>query len=405
MLAGMSVVTNRPASYAEVLANPTFRVLFGSRTVAIAADTLRIVALSVLVYGITGSPLLAAITFGIGFLPQVIGSSLFGALSDRLPPRGLIVAGYTLECCGALAIGLLPLPVWASLTLVGAIACLTPVFGSASARLTADVLPGDAYVLARSLTNMASSAAQLAGLAIGGLAVGAVGPQHALLICAACHLAAALTVHFGLSRFPAPAAKTGSLVRESWTGNRRLLADPWVRTLLLAHWLPSGIAVGAEGLIIPYAAQRGFPPGVSGLLLACLPVGMLVGSLLVGRFVRPTMRERLVPALVALCGVPLIFLVFSPSPLVMGILLVVSALGFSHSLGLQAPFRDAVDPAVRGQAFGLLTTGLMTAQGIGPGVFGVLAEFVPTSVAMSLSGVAVVFAAFWLWPALRSVPR
>jgi predicted MFS family arabinose efflux permease len=252
---------------------------------------------------------------------------------------------------------------------------------------------------------MASSAAQLVGLAIGGLAVGAIGPQHALLVCAACHLFAAVTVYFGLGRFPAPVAKTGALLRESWTGNLRLLADPWVRTLLLANWLPSGIAVGAESLIIPYAAQRGFPPGASGFLLACLPVGMLLGNLLVGRFVRPSLRERLVPALVALCGAPLIFLVFSPSPLVMSILLVVSALGFSHALGLQAPFRDAVDPGVRGQAFGLLTTGLMTAQGIGPGVFGLLAEFVPTAVAMSLSGVAVVFAAFWLWPALRSVPR
>ncbi|WP_163511767.1 MFS transporter [Fodinicola acaciae] len=401
----MSVTTDRPASYAEVLANPTFRVLFGSRTLAIAADTLRIVALSVLVYGVTGSPLLAAVTYGIGFLPQVIGSSLFGALSDRLPPRGLIVAGYALECGGAIALGLLPMPVWASLTLVGAIACLTPIFGSASARLTADVLPGDAYVLARSLTNMASSVAQLAGLAIGGLTVGAIGGRHALLVCAGCHLFAAITVYFGLSRFPAPAPKSGSLMRESWGGNLRLLADPWVRTLLLAHWLPSGIAVGAEGLIIPYAAQRGFPPGAAGVLLACLPVGMLVGNLLVGRFVRPRLRERLVPALVALCGAPLIFLIFSPSPLIMGILLVVSALGFSHALGLQARFRDAVDPAVRGQAFGLLTTGMMTAQGVGPGVFGAVAEIVPTSVAMALSGTAVVFAAFWLWPALRSVPR
>jgi predicted MFS family arabinose efflux permease len=178
-----------------------------------------------------------------------------------------------------------------------------------------------------------------------------------------------------------------------------------VRTLLLAHWLPSGIAVGAEGLIIPYAAQHGFPAGSSGFLLACLPVGMLIGNLAVGRFVRPSRRERLVPALVALCGTPLIFLVFSPSPLVMGLLLMVSALGFSHALGLQARFRDAVDPAVRGQAFGLMTTGMMTAQGVGPGVFGLLAEFVPTSIAMTLSGVAVVFAAFWLWPALRTIPR
>ncbi|WP_279582125.1 MFS transporter [Fodinicola feengrottensis] len=127
-------VLDRPATYREVLSSSTFRVLFGSRSLAIAADTLRIVALSVLVYGITGSPLLGAITFGIGFLPQVIGSSLIGSLADRLPPRGLIVAGYAVECGSALALALAGLPVWASLLLVGVIACLTPVFGSASSR-------------------------------------------------------------------------------------------------------------------------------------------------------------------------------------------------------------------------------------------------------------------------------
>ena len=56
------------ATYGEVFADPIFRVLFVTRSVAIAADTLRILALSVLVYAATGSPLWTAVTFGIVLL-------------------------------------------------------------------------------------------------------------------------------------------------------------------------------------------------------------------------------------------------------------------------------------------------------------------------------------------------
>ena len=48
-------------TYREVFAEPVFRTLFLTRTLAITADTLRIVALSVLVFTTTGSTLAAAI--------------------------------------------------------------------------------------------------------------------------------------------------------------------------------------------------------------------------------------------------------------------------------------------------------------------------------------------------------
>src|SRR5581483_7663722 len=86
----MATTAQQRASYREVLANPRFRVLIGSRLLAIAADTLRTVALSVLVFATTNSPLLAALTYGIAFLPQALGGVLLGALADRVRPRELI---------------------------------------------------------------------------------------------------------------------------------------------------------------------------------------------------------------------------------------------------------------------------------------------------------------------------
>lgn len=382
-------VTEARATYRDAFAVRPFTVLFASRSLAIAADTLRIVALSVLVYTATGSAWLSAVTFGIGFLPQVIGGLLLGSLADRLRPRPLIVAGYLAECATALALALLPLPTWLALVLVAAVAAGTPVFNAASSRLVAEVLTGDAYVLGRSLTTMSSAAAQVLGLAAGGVAVAALGAQKALLVTAGCHLVAALVVRSGLPDFPSvPGA--GGVVRQSWSTNARLLADAWIRRLLLVQWLPCAFVVGAEALLVAYAADRGFPPATVGLLLAASPTGMLVGQVVVGRFVRPATRTRLVAPLILVLGLPPVAFAVNPPLAACGLLMLVSGAGFAYSLGLQRAFLDAVPEVSRGQAFGLLTTGLMTLQGLGPVLFGAVAQLGSVRWAIVAAGAATV---------------
>src|SRR3954471_15005281 len=105
-------------TYTAVLRDRTFRVLFGTRTLSILADTLRIVALSLLVFAATDSAALAALAYGIGFLPQLFGAASLGALADRVRPRRLIVAGYLTEAAAAALLAAAPLPVWAALLVV-----------------------------------------------------------------------------------------------------------------------------------------------------------------------------------------------------------------------------------------------------------------------------------------------
>ncbi|MCZ4097733.1 MFS transporter [Streptomyces sp. So13.3] len=386
----------RRTTYREVLADQRFRLLFVTRTVTITADALRILTLSVLIFATTGSPLMGALTFGIGFLPQLAGSMLLGSLADRVRPRRLIAAGYLLEFAAAVAMALAHLPVVFILLLVAVVAFLTPVFQGASNRLVADTLTGDAYVLGRSLSSMSSSGAQLLGLAGGGIAVTFLGSRHALLLSAGAYLVASVAVRLRLPDLPAPdkgsgsgsRSGSGSLVRHSWSGNRALFANPRVRKLLLAQWLPSAFAASAESLVVPFAGWRGFPDGTAGFLLACLPVGMLLGNLVVGRFVLPATRERLVAVLVAVIGLPLAGFAFGPPWPVCAVLLLVTGTGFAYSLGLQRSFLDALPEDSRGQAFGLLSSGMMTVQGVGPAVFGAAAEVVSVGAAISLAGIA-----------------
>jgi predicted MFS family arabinose efflux permease len=352
------------ATFSQVLAVPVYRTVFLTRAIAIGADTLRTVALSVLVFTATGSALLGALAFGVSFLPQVVGGLVIGALPDLIRPRPLIVTGYALEAAGATLLAIGGMPVWASLLLVAGIGCLGPVFNGTAGRLTADVLSGDAFVVGRSLFQMVASAAQVVGLAGGGLAVALVGPHTALLITAGCHVVAAVWARLALPDLPAPGRQSErSLVRQSFHGARELLVDPLVRRLLLATWLPPAFAMGAESMLIPYAALQGFPDGTAGLVLACVPVGMFVGNLVVTRALAPAARERAVPWLVMLGGLPLAGFAFDTTVPVAAVLMVCVGAGAAFSVGLQGRFRDALPEAARGQAFGLLSTGLMTLQG------------------------------------------
>jgi predicted MFS family arabinose efflux permease len=394
-------VTER-ATFGQVFAVPVYRTVFLTRALAIGADTLRTVALSVLVFAATGSALLGAMTFGVSFLPQVVGGLVIGALPDLIRPRLLIVTGYSLEAAGATLLAVGGLPVWASLLLVAGIGCLAPVFNGTAGRLTAEVLSGDAFVVGRSLFQLAASAAQIIGLAGGGIAVATVGPHTALLVTAGCHLVAAVWARLALPDLPAPGRQSErSLVRQSWLGARELFAARAIRRLLLANWLPAALVVGAESLLIPYAALRDFPDGSAGLILACVPVGMFLGNLVVTRALAPRTRERAVGPLAVLLGLPLVPFAFDIGPVVAGALMVLVGTGFAYGIGLQGRFRDALPDDARGQAFGLLSTGLMTLQGVGPLLFGVLTEVMPVGAAMAVAGVATIGVAGWLGVTLR----
>jgi predicted MFS family arabinose efflux permease len=406
--AGRMTVTAPPArqaTYRQVLAEPQFRLLFLTRSLAIGADTLRTVALSMLIFAATGSPLLAAVTYGIAFLPQAIGGTLLGALADRARPRPLIVAGYCLEAGTAAALALARLPAGASLALVAAIATLTPVFAGATSRLIAETLSGDAYVLGRSLANIAAAAAQLLGLAAGGATVAALGARDALLVTAACHLAAAAAIRAWLPGLPAaplpPGRPQEPVLKQSWSVSGQLITDPAVRVLLLAACLPPAFLTGAESLIVPYAAEHHFAAGAPGLLLACVPVGMIAGDFAAGRLLRPATRERLVIPLMMVAGLPLLAFAAGPSLPATAGLLIVTGIGPAYLLGIQRRFLDAVPAAVLGQAFSLLSTALMTFQGVGPVLFGVVTLVTPPGRAMALAGLATIVTALSLLPAFR----
>ncbi|MGH3262494.1 MAG: MFS transporter, partial [Trebonia sp.] len=81
----MSSSTARRPSFREVFAQQEFRALWAAQVLSMGGDRLALVALTLLVYARSKSPLLAAITFAAGFVPYLFGGMFLSGLADRLP--------------------------------------------------------------------------------------------------------------------------------------------------------------------------------------------------------------------------------------------------------------------------------------------------------------------------------
>jgi MFS family permease len=421
---GMTTTAAVPAprtTYRSVFAVGQFRVLCASMFLYVLGFEFEILGLSVVVYAQTRSAFLAALAFAMGFGPQAIGGALFTSLADRLPPRAVITGGMLLRAVPGVLIGLAPgLPVAAMLVLVALAAMIAPVFSAAVSRMLPDVLDGDRYVLGRSVLSLTAAGTQIVGLGLGG-AVLAVLSGRWLLLSAGCTLVLSAFVRLGLrpsaagagvpadaappgpsagspagpspgpSAGPARAATRGA-VRATLAGNAELLADRRVRILLLAQWLPGMFAAGAESLIVPYTESLGHPAAAASPLLAAVPAGMLAGDVVIGRFCRPAMRRRLVFPLALLTGAPMLALILHPPWLVVAAALFSCGVGFGYQLGIQQAFLDSLPEGLRGQGFGLLSTGLMGGQGVTPPLAGAVAAATGPAAAMAATGAATVLA-------------
>ncbi|WP_328808766.1 MFS transporter [Nonomuraea montanisoli] len=398
-------MSGRGATFKEVFAVREFRVLFGSFALMIVGDAVKMLALSVLVYAQTGSPGLSAAAYMVGWLPYILGGLFLLSLADRLPARGLMVAGEVVRVAVCLALAYGGLPVWAMLALVLLTGLFSPVFGAARNAMLPDVLPGDAFVLARSLMGVTSAAAQIAGLSLGGAFLAATGPEGALGVTAVLAAVAAVVLRLGLPQRPARnvtsavrSERGAGAVRSTVRVNGLLVRDRRVRGLLLASWLPPACLAGAEAMIVPYLGGQ----GRAGAVLAVAAVGMAAGEFAVGRFAGPGLRERLSLPLAVLLGLPWLGFLAGPGAGWAAALAALATAGLAYQLGLQRRSLEAVPEGVRGQAYGLLSAGLMTGQAVGAALVGALGETFGPRVAIAAAGATGIAAALALIPVFRS---
>ncbi|MBL1286163.1 MFS transporter [Streptomyces sp. For3] len=375
--------------YRAVFAVREFRAVFAAHLLSLLGVVVSELALTVLVYDLTGSPLLSALTFALGFLPYVVGGTLLAGVADRYPARRTLVT-CDLICAGCVAVMVLPgTPVGGLLALRCAVAAVAPVFtGTRTAALTDILGEGDLYVLGRSLLRLVSQGAMLIGFGAGGLLLTVLSPRGAITVTVVTFLCSAALLRLGTLDRPARAGEAGgALLRESLAGARAVLGDRRILGLLLLFWVPAVFMVAPEALAAPYADAIGAGPAAVGLLMCAMAVGHIGAELYVGTALSPRARSRITLPVAALGLLPLVLFAFRPGTALAVAALVLAGAGAAYVIGLDQWFVDAVPEHLRGRAMTLLTAGLMTFQGIGMALAGLAAEFVPVHRVVAYSGV------------------
>ena len=104
-----------------------------AQILSVAGDQLARVALTVLVYDRTTSPLLAAVTYAASFVPSFVGGVTLSALADRNPRRAVMIVCDLLRAAMVLVMAIPGVPIAALIVLLCAVTLVGAPFTSARA--------------------------------------------------------------------------------------------------------------------------------------------------------------------------------------------------------------------------------------------------------------------------------
>ncbi|HZX08741.1 MFS transporter [Kribbella sp.] len=372
-------------SYRAVLRVPGMRAVYAAHTVSMLGTVGAQVALSILIFERTGSPLLSALVLVCSFLPYAVSGVLFSSMTDRFPARRVLVTCDLLSASCVLAMLLPGMPVAGLLGLLVGLGMIAPIFAGARAASLAYLLPTDLFPVGRSLLRAIGQTAVLTGFAVGGIAVAAIGARALLIVEVSTFGLSAILIGTGTPATPR-GERARSAVRDSWTGLQALFGNVRLRNLILLTWVAPAFSSVPDGLAVAYTAQVGTAAAAAGALFTGYAVGGVLGELVVARFT-PSVRRRLVVPFLLTSQLPAVaFLTVPPIP-VAAVLLAIAGAGFAFNQGVDPLILDAVEPAQRGRLFTIQTSGLMAIQGVGIALGGVVGSFLAPNLTIALAGV------------------
>ena len=386
-------------SYARALRSREFFGLYVARVLSDWGDQLARVAISALVLHRSGSALFAAAVFAVSFLPKVFGQALLGPYADRLPRRTLMVGCDVLR---ALALVLLVLAVLHGMSTAGLLVLLfavelagAPFFAASRALLTELFSERTLYLRASSLMQMSFQFNQVAGVALGGVVVAAVGADRALWVDAVTFAVSGLLIA-ALVR-PRPAASDGGvpgvreLVDDVRIGIAFLRTDLTTRSLMLLAWLMLLAFIAPEAVALPYAAAHGASTAAGGFLLAASPFGAFVSVLVISRW-QPVVQVRRLLVLALCVPVPLLALAISPPWPVVVVLFFLAGAFQGFMVPLMATFSLLSPDHLRGRLSALAGSGFALVSAIAFLAVGALSDATNPALAVVLSAVATLLA-------------
>jgi MFS family permease len=373
------------ATFRDVFAIGEFRALWASQVLSVAGDRLALVALTLLIYDRTHSPLLAAVAYAAGYVPYVVGALFLSGMADRLPRRDVMV-GCDLIRAALVLVMLVPrVPLDALIALLYVTTAIQPPFDAARSAIMRDVLPGERYALGAAAMQTTFRLATVIGAIAGGLTVALVGARPALGGDAATFVLSALLIRLGTRARPAAAESGPNALGQLAGGIRLVFGDRALRTLVMLGWL-AAMYVIPVGIAAPYARALGGGPASAGLLIASAQAGAVLAMPLFTKKIGPLTRLRWMGPMAACACAILVLTAFHPGLAVSMIVFALSGTFGIYQIAANTAFVERLPNERRAQAFGLANAGLVVGQGLAFTAAGAAVEVLPPSTVIALSG-------------------
>ncbi len=346
-----------PASPQHPLRDRNFRLLFTGSTISLVGDQFYFVALPWLVLQLTGSAVAMGATLMAAAIPRVVLMLLGGALSDRLSPRRIMMAGAGARTCCVTVIGVLvwfhALHMWALYGLAVAFGIADAFDGPAASAFLPFLLKREQYVAARSLTQTRTQLTSIAAPVPVGFIIKALGVAWAFFIDAFSFL----FIIGALIKLPDPPPNPvrKSLWHSIGEGLQYVGKDIPLRSLLLVITGLNFCLAGPINLGLAYTAKTRFGSAATfGMMLSSVALGLLAGSLLAGIWKIRKRGMMIVVVSLVLAALLGLMAVVNGRWSIAAVLLVMGVAAGLVNVHISAWVLERIDAAVRGRVSSVL---------------------------------------------------
>jgi len=336
-----------------VFARPGYRRLWSARTASQWGDVFATVALSLLVFDLTGSPLGVSAVVVAEIIPVLLLAPFAGTLVDRLPRVQVMIGADLLRAVLATTLVFVGDSVTAVYAIAFGLSVGAVLFDPAANSTLPTLVKDKELVAANSGIWTAAVLSQIALAPLAGLLYTALGPSPAFGINAASFLiSAAILTRLRLPATPASTDPHGFFA-DARAGVLLLVGDRLLRALGAGQLL-AALSTGATSALLVVLARDhlALPPSGYGLLLGTIGVGAATGPLLLTRFISNPRRPVFVFGPYVIRGlVDLVLATFTALPIAM---LALATYGLGTSTGavtFNSLLQAHTPPEARGRIF------------------------------------------------------
>ncbi len=268
------------------LRNPNYRLYWIGQVISMLGTWMQTIGQAWLVLRLTDSPLALGIVTACQTLPVLLFALFGGVIADRVPKRRLLVITQTIMLVQASILALLTAGGWVHLI---HLYLLAAVLGTATAldnptrqAFVKEMVGPDDVPNAVALNSIVQNTARLAGPALAGLTIAAVGVAACFTLNAVSFVAVivALLLMRPERFYEAPTPQRGRVLAQIGEGLRYALKTPEIAPILLLT-VTFGIFGYNFNIILPLLARYVLHAGPIGFgaLSSAMAVGSLIGAL------------------------------------------------------------------------------------------------------------------------------